>query len=145
MTCVSPVRLSPHRGVKRALDEKQRAFEAMFVSHPATLAENDRHNAKTARNRPDGGEREQIALVLERTGGNVVRAARLLGLKRGALRYRMEKFDITKEWPYLSDVPGALSGTGGTGRKLPGVHGQNESIPCPATGGQRRGVSTRPM
>ncbi len=44
--------------------------------------------------RPEGGEREQIALALERTGGNVVRAARLLGLKRGAFRYRMDKYGI---------------------------------------------------
>jgi DNA-binding NtrC family response regulator len=48
-------------------------------------------------NRPDGGERERIALALERTAGNVVRAARLLGLKRGALRYRMDKYGITRE------------------------------------------------
>ncbi len=47
--------------------------------------------------RLDGGEREQIALALERTAGNVVRAARLLGLKRGAFRYRMDKYGITRE------------------------------------------------
>jgi transcriptional regulator with GAF, ATPase, and Fis domain len=48
-------------------------------------------------NQPTGGEREQIALALERTAGNVVRAARLLGLKRGAFRYRMDKYGITRE------------------------------------------------
>ena len=42
----------------------------------------------------DGTEKERIAQALERTGGNVVRAARLLGLKRGALRYRMDKYGI---------------------------------------------------
>ena len=44
-------------------------------------------------------EKERIVQTLERTGGNVVRAARLLGLKRGALRYRMDKYGITREWP----------------------------------------------
>ncbi|TET34462.1 MAG: sigma-54-dependent Fis family transcriptional regulator [Planctomycetota bacterium] len=53
---------------------------------------------------PDGGlpggsplddvERKCIVQALDRTGGNVVRAARLLGLKRGALRYRMDKYGI---------------------------------------------------
>lgn len=44
-------------------------------------------------------EREQIVQALKRTGGNVVRAAGLLGLKRGALRYRMDKYGITGERP----------------------------------------------
>jgi DNA-binding NtrC family response regulator len=44
-------------------------------------------------------EKERIGQALERTGGNVVRAARLLGLKRGALRYRMEKHGIAGERP----------------------------------------------
>jgi DNA-binding NtrC family response regulator len=42
-------------------------------------------------------EREQIERALKAAGGNVVRAARLLNLKRGALRYRMEKFGILPE------------------------------------------------
>ena len=37
------------------------------------------------------------------------RSPGLWGLKRGALRYRMEKSGITKEWPYLSGVPGPPS------------------------------------
>jgi hypothetical protein len=35
-------------------------------------------------------------MALERAGGNVARAARLLGLKRGAMRYRMEKLGISR-------------------------------------------------
>ena len=42
-------------------------------------------------------ERDRIARALERAGGNVAKAARLLGLRRGALRYRMDKHGITTE------------------------------------------------
>ncbi|MHC4695775.1 MAG: sigma-54-dependent transcriptional regulator [Planctomycetota bacterium] len=41
-------------------------------------------------------EKERIAQALTRTGGNVAKAARLLGLKRGALRYRMDKYGIAR-------------------------------------------------
>ncbi|NIO55078.1 MAG: response regulator [Deltaproteobacteria bacterium] len=49
---------------------------------------------------PEGGivledvEMELIRQALEKTGGNQTRAAKLLGLTRDALRYRMKKFDI---------------------------------------------------
>jgi DNA-binding NtrC family response regulator len=39
-------------------------------------------------------ERGLIAQALERTGGNQSRAARLLGISRYALRYRMEKYSL---------------------------------------------------
>lgn len=39
-------------------------------------------------------EKDCIAQALEDTGGNVVKTARLLGLKRGALRYRMAKYGL---------------------------------------------------
>lgn len=42
-------------------------------------------------------EKEQIIKALIRVDGNVVKAARLLGLKRGALRYRMERYGIDKK------------------------------------------------
>ncbi len=42
-------------------------------------------------------ERECILQALNRTDGNVAKAARLLGLKRGALRYRMDKFGVAKQ------------------------------------------------
>ncbi len=44
-------------------------------------------------------EKARIAQTLGRTAGNVAKAARLLGLKRGALRYRMDKYCITREAP----------------------------------------------
>ncbi len=45
-------------------------------------------------------EKERIVRVLEQSSGNVVKAARLLGLKRGALRYRMDKYGITRSFPW---------------------------------------------
>ncbi len=50
---------------------------------------------------PEGGvvledvEMELIKQALDKTGGNQTRAARLLGLSRDALRYRMKKFDLS--------------------------------------------------
>jgi len=54
-------------------------------------------NADTSNGKLVDIEKECIEQALKRTGGNVVKAARLLGLKRGALRYRMDKYGITKE------------------------------------------------
>jgi transcriptional regulator with GAF, ATPase, and Fis domain len=42
----------------------------------------------------DATERELIAQALARAGGNKTAAARLLGLSRDTLRYRLEKFGI---------------------------------------------------
>ncbi len=41
-------------------------------------------------------ERSVIEQALTRTGGNVARAARLLGLSRDTLRYRMKKYHFTE-------------------------------------------------
>src|SRR5262249_5013484 len=51
----------------------------------------------------DGDEATRIRAALARTGGNVVRAARLLGLGRNALRHRMRRFGI--ERPSLDEAP----------------------------------------
>ena len=75
------------------------------------------------------GRKRSIVTALERTGGNVVKAARLLGLKRGALRYRMDKYGVAREWPYVSDVPDAPGPVGSTtwsGRRGPGGSGGGE-------------------
>jgi len=42
----------------------------------------------------DGAEQFLIQNALERTGGNVSEAARLLGVTRMAMRYRMKKYDL---------------------------------------------------
>jgi DNA-binding protein Fis len=39
-------------------------------------------------------EEERLRAVLSETGGNVARAARRLGIPRGTLRYRIEKFSL---------------------------------------------------
>ncbi len=46
--------------------------------------------------RLDDVERDLIALALERTRGNQTRAAALLGLHRDQIRYRMEKYGLTR-------------------------------------------------
>ena len=42
----------------------------------------------------DDLNRDLIGQALEMTGGNQVRAAKLLGLTRGTLRYRLDKYGI---------------------------------------------------
>jgi two-component system NtrC family response regulator len=44
-------------------------------------------------------EKDLINQALKKTGGNQVRAAKLLGITRHALRHRMKKHDIRS--PYL--------------------------------------------
>ena len=52
---------------------------------------------------PEGGvvleevEKELVRQALERTGGNRSRAARLLGMNRDQIRYRIDKFDLEPE------------------------------------------------
>jgi transcriptional regulator with GAF, ATPase, and Fis domain len=41
-------------------------------------------------------ERSLVTQALERSGGNQTRAAALLGLNRDQIRYRVEKFGLTK-------------------------------------------------
>ncbi len=50
--------------------------------------------ASPAATPPGDAEAEQIAAALRTTGGNVARAARLLGIGRNALRYRMRRAQI---------------------------------------------------
>lgn len=51
---------------------------------------------------PPGGarledvERDMVVQALDRTGWNQTRAAELLGLNRDHIRYRIEKFGLTK-------------------------------------------------
>lgn len=45
----------------------------------------------------EGIERELIEIALKQAGGNQTRAARLLGISRDTLRYRIKKFDLAKE------------------------------------------------
>ncbi|MDA0745346.1 MAG: sigma-54 dependent transcriptional regulator [bacterium] len=47
----------------------------------------------------DDVNRDLIEQALEMTGGNQVRAAKMLGLTRGTLRYRLDKYDLGAETP----------------------------------------------
>jgi transcriptional regulator with AAA-type ATPase domain len=41
-------------------------------------------------------ERELVRQALERTGGNQTHAARLLGMTRDQIRYRLRKFELSR-------------------------------------------------
>ena len=45
----------------------------------------------------EGIERELIEIALRQAAGNQTQAARLLGISRDTLRYRIKKFDLAKE------------------------------------------------
>lgn len=100
-------------------------------------------------------EQEGIVKVLKKTGCNVVEAARVLGIKRGALRYRMQKYGISRccEAAVLDrkgkcgeGIPlcGKCCRTGCTKEGDPGMQ-EKASVPCcplgkkdPALCSQRR-------
>ncbi|HSF31449.1 MAG TPA: sigma 54-interacting transcriptional regulator, partial [Candidatus Tectomicrobia bacterium] len=76
--------------------------------------------------RSDAGaldEPGRIRQALGQTGGNVVQAARLLGIKRGALRYRMRHYGIGRPSFHLSSPSSAFSHQGGRGLER---HGERE-------------------
>jgi DNA-binding NtrC family response regulator/class 3 adenylate cyclase/tetratricopeptide (TPR) repeat protein len=54
---------------------------------------------------PEPAEAEQIRHALVQTGGNVARAARLLGVSRDTVRYRMQRYGITRLRPTAPPVP----------------------------------------
>jgi DNA-binding NtrC family response regulator/predicted ATPase len=76
-------------------------------------------------------EPTRIRQALIRTGGNVVRAAQLLGLRRDALRYRMRRHGIRP--PTLADLGAA------PGPQTPDAGGRDEALRAPADG--RRGAA----
>ena len=45
----------------------------------------------------DGIEKELIEVALRQSAGNQTQAARLLGISRDTLRYRIKKFDLVKD------------------------------------------------
>jgi len=63
---------------------------------------------------PDGAldaEAARVRAALARAGGNVVRAAQLLGLGRNALRYRMRRLGIERELPASLETQAAAPAT----------------------------------
>jgi Bacterial regulatory protein, Fis family len=53
-------------------------------------------------------EAEEIRQPLVQTGGNVARAARLLGVSRDTVRYRMQRDGIARPQPELTSLPAPL-------------------------------------
>jgi len=73
-------------------------------------------------------ESARIRQALVRTGGNVVRAAQLLGLSRNILRYRMRRYGIARPpWEELS-----LSHAAGEQRPTPRSVSRSGSLPSVA-------------
>jgi transcriptional regulator with AAA-type ATPase domain/class 3 adenylate cyclase/tetratricopeptide (TPR) repeat protein len=54
---------------------------------------------------PEPGEAEHIRRALAQSGGNVARAARLLGVSRDTVRYRMQRYGITRMSPAAPPMP----------------------------------------
>jgi DNA-binding NtrC family response regulator/tetratricopeptide (TPR) repeat protein len=70
------------------------------------LSAGDQRQSAPGRDASEAGdERERLVEALRHTGGNVVRAARLLGLSRAAIRHRMGRYGITR--PRMAPHPPA--------------------------------------
>src|SRR5262249_7021211 len=84
---------------------------------------------------PPPAEAEQIRQALEQTGGNVVQAARLLGVSRDTLRYRMQRYGLQRPRPAVTSRPesGASPPSAATaGGAVPAARGsqsQADSLP----------------
>ena len=63
------------------------------------------HEPELASKEP--AEAAQIRQALAQTGGNVARAARLLGVSRDTVRYRMQRYEITRLRPAAPPTPEA--------------------------------------
>jgi two-component system, NtrC family, response regulator AtoC len=69
--------------------------------------------AAGASRRLDEVERELLVQALEKTAGNVTQAARLLGVSRDTLRYRIQKHGLGRDEPAAAERPIDLGRTGG--------------------------------
>jgi hypothetical protein len=73
-------------------------------------------------------EKERIAQTLTRTGGNAARVARVLGLERGALRYRKGKCGISKDGTVLESKRSMAGETSTVCLRARGRHAPSETL-----------------
>jgi DNA-binding NtrC family response regulator/predicted ATPase/class 3 adenylate cyclase len=66
-------------------------------------------------------EPDRIRQALDRTGGNVVRAARLLGISRGVLRYRMRRYGLERPLGDLGSPTKGEERGGGSSSGFPAI------------------------
>src|SRR5262249_38407286 len=84
---------------------------------------------------PPPAEAEQIRQALEQTGGNVVQAARLLGVSRDTLRYRMQRYGLQRSRPAVTSrpesgaSPPSAAPAGGAVPAARGSQSQADSLP----------------
>jgi len=79
-------------------------------------------------------EAEQIRQALAQTGGNVVRAARLLGLSRDTVRYRMQRYGIARASPSTPPPPVSPLARGASVQASPPLHrGGSPPLAVPVT------------
>jgi DNA-binding NtrC family response regulator/tetratricopeptide (TPR) repeat protein len=64
-------------------------------------------------------EAEQVRQALAQTGGNVTQAARILGVSRDAVRYRMQRYGITRPHLGISSPQASHRSSGATAQGVP--------------------------
>jgi DNA-binding NtrC family response regulator/tetratricopeptide (TPR) repeat protein len=87
------------------LMERITLFSQESIVAPDTLAELCLPRLPSVDQREAADERARLLEALRHTGGNVLQAARLLGLSRAAIRHRMAHYGITR--PQMAPHPGA--------------------------------------
>jgi DNA-binding NtrC family response regulator len=105
------------RELRNAIERAMLLVERTWLA-PEDFATLTRHaTAATFRLPPEGVvleevERQLLMQALERTGGNQTMAGHLLGINRDQVRYRIDKFGLTRPQP-------------------PGIHGRSLAAPVP--------------
>jgi two-component system, NtrC family, response regulator AtoC len=84
MPFAMPISLKPWKAAEKTPMEKTRYFPALEIP-PEGISLDD-------------VERELIEIALRQAAGNRTQAARLLGISRDTLRYRIKKFDLRQEF-----------------------------------------------
>ncbi|MHC4250156.1 MAG: sigma-54-dependent transcriptional regulator, partial [Planctomycetota bacterium] len=95
-TCLPCGRRAEHDAAQSIMQDGRGGSATVPCRLPCRLAATSPATPGPGSALPDVGGKERLLLALQRAGGNVARAARLLGLKRGAMRYRMEKLGIKR-------------------------------------------------